>query len=174
MKTAFMIAALVGFALFSIHVKRELRRDKSPLAGLQIGSQLQDFTLEDPAGSPVSLRALAAGKKLVMINFWASWCGPCRIEMPAFDSLYTSKGGEGLLIVGINEDEERVKADQYLIERPVTFPILMDPQGLLMQQFGVRALPTTVFVDAGLKIQMVQEGLQPTPEFLIDALLKAQ
>ena len=82
--------------------------------------------------------------------------------------------GDGLLIVGINEDEERAKADEYLAEKPVTFPILMDPQGALMQQFGVRALPTTVFVDGSLTIQMVQEGLQQTPEFLIDALLKAQ
>lgn len=173
MKTALLISFLALFAAFSIKVKNDLRREKSPLEAIQIGQALPDFTLPNPAGTDVTLSQSLAQNKIVVINFWASWCAPCRIEMPSFEKMYQSKKDSGLLILAVNEDEERAKMDEYLLQKPVSFPVLVDRNSELMKRFGVQALPTTILVGGDGKVQMVYQGLQEYMEFLIDAQLKS-
>jgi peroxiredoxin len=172
MKTALLIAFLALSAAFSIKVKNDLRHEKSPLEAIQIGQTLPDFTLPNPAGTDVTLSQSLAQNKIVVINFWASWCAPCRIEMPSFEKMYQSKKDRGLLILAVNEDEERAKMDEYLQQKPVSFPVLVDRNSELMKQFGVQALPTTIVVGEDGKVQMVYQGLQEYMEFLIDPKLK--
>jgi len=173
MKTALVIIFLCGFSVFSAIVKNELRIGKSPLATLTVGQAMPNFTLRDPAGAETTLSKVTAEKKLVMINFWASWCAPCRLEMPGFEKLYTSKNKDGFVILAVNEDEERSKLDAYLKEKPLTFPVLLDPDSALMKQFGVRALPTTILVGGDGKILEVIEGVQEYLEYSVEANLKA-
>src|SRR5213080_1036703 len=99
MRTSIQVAVfLVGFALFSVTVKRELR-------------------------------AVASRNKVVLVNFWATWCGPCRIELPQFAKLYKEKSGRGLEILAVNEDREDGKLTEYLKEKPLSFPVLVDKDG---------------------------------------------
>src|SRR5947209_9223682 len=98
MKPAATILLLCLFAVFSIAVKTELRREKSPVATLKIGEPMPDFELADVGGNTVELSEAIRGKKLVMINFWASWCGPCRVEMPSFEKLYNDEKDHGFII----------------------------------------------------------------------------
>lgn len=172
MKTPITILFLCAFAAFSVIVKNELLVDRSPLEALKIGQQMPDFTLADAEGHEFRLNEVTAEKRLVMINFWASWCGPCRIEMPGFEKIYTSKKDAGFTILAINEDEERARADTYLSEKPVSFPVLFDRDSALMKRFGVRALPTTIIVGHDRKIRQVTEGVSEYVSTMIQTYLK--
>ena len=162
-----------AFAVFSVYVKSELRQERSPIEGLRIGEKMPDFSLRDPSGAEVSLSSALNQNKIIAINFWASWCGPCRLEMPGFEKLYASKHPEGFTILAVNEDEKRADMDDYLARKPITFPVLLDPGSGFMKQLHVRALPTTILVGRDGRIRQVTEGIQQYLSVFVDAELKA-
>jgi len=84
---------------------------------------------------------------VILLNFWASWCGPCRTEMPLLDDLYQEYRDYGFTVLGVNLDENRDQADRLLDKIPVTFPVLFDPQNSTSETYGVDAMPTTVLID---------------------------
>ena len=135
---------------------------------------MPDFTVTDLAGKPAKFSELSRGKKLVAINFWATWCGPCRMEMPGFEKLFRDKTGEGFTILAINEDKERAKLDAYLKEKTVTFPVLVDQEQKLSEKLGITALPTTILVGADGRVQEVFEGVQPYLQYRIERLLREE
>jgi peroxiredoxin len=171
MKAALAVIFLVVFAVFSVALKTELRRDKSPIAALKINSQMRDFSLPDTNGKAVKLSEMMRDKKIVLVNFWASWCGPCRVEMPSFEKLYNEEKNNGFIILAISEDDQRPKLDQYLKQRPVSFPVLIDVDGALAKQLKVQSLPTTVLVEHDGKIREVHEGVQPYLQYSVQAAL---
>jgi thiol-disulfide isomerase/thioredoxin len=171
MKTAALIAFFSAFAILSVAVKNELRRGESPSGMLQIGQAIPDFTLPDRTGQYFRFRQTANGHKLVIVNFWASWCEPCRLEMPSLEKMYKTKSKDGLLILAINEDEQPEALETYLKEKPVSFPVLLDADGALMKQLGGRAFPTTILVGSDGRVQMVFEGVQEYLPFMVDGYL---
>jgi peroxiredoxin len=173
MKKWVTLGFLAAFAVFSAMVKTDLRKNVSPLPQIRIGEPLKDLTFLNTAGEEVTLQQLSTGKRVVVLNFWASWCAPCRVEMPSFSKVYSDREKDGVLILGINEDEDRSNMETYLNERPVHFPILIDRESAAMKQLGVRALPTTIIVDGDGKVLQVQEGILEYLELLIDTHLKA-
>ncbi len=84
--------------------------------------------------------------KVVYLDFWASWCVPCRESFPFMDQLERDLGSQGLVVVAINVDTERRLADQFLAETPVHFKIFYDPAGALAEQWKVEGMPTTVLI----------------------------
>jgi peroxiredoxin len=142
MKTAIALLLLAGFAVFSVRVKNQLNTKESPLTAVKLGQPMPDFTLPDASGQLVKFSDVSRQNKVVLINFWASWCTPCRMEMPEFEQLYAAKKGEGFALLAINVDKEREKADAYLKSKPVSFPVLIDKDGAVAKQFGLEALPT--------------------------------
>ena len=171
MKTAILVLFLCLFALFSFTLKTELRREKSPVAALKIGEAMPDFTLPDSSGKTVKLSEVLREKKLVLINFWATWCGPCRVEMPSFEQLYNEQKNNGFTILAIAEDKERAKVDQYLKEKPVSFPVLIDQGSALATQLKIESFPTTVLLDQNGKIRQVHEGVDPYLKYSVQAAL---
>jgi cytochrome c biogenesis protein CcmG/thiol:disulfide interchange protein DsbE len=171
MKIAVSLFAFCLFAVFSVTVKNQLRKAKSPLEALTIGQQMPAFTLPDQKGVPVKFTEGPQTAKLTMINFWATWCVPCRMEMPQFEKLHAARQKDGLLILAVNEDEKLSDLDAYLKAKPVSFPVLVDTDGTLAKQFGIRAFPTTILVDGDGRILRVIEGLEPYLEFQIDGYL---
>jgi thiol-disulfide isomerase/thioredoxin len=120
---------------------------------------------------PVKLSEVLREKKLVLINFWATWCGPCRVEMPSFEQLFNEQKNEGFTILAIAEDKDRAKVDQYLEGKPVSFPVLLDPDNALGKQFKIESLPTTVLVDGNGRIQEVHQGVDPYLKYTVQATL---
>jgi len=86
--------------------------------------------------------------KVVVVNFWATWCMPCRQEMPAMNRLKAQVGGKGIKLIGVNVDETEAAINRFLEQVPVDFTILMDPGAETTQSWRVRGLPTTYIVDA--------------------------
>lgn len=116
-----------------------------PLLAAEEGKPAPDFTLKALDGSNVKLNELRG--TVVLVNFWASWCGPCRTEMPLLDNLYREYRDYGFTVLGINLDEEHSQALKLLDKVPVTFPVLFDPDNRTSETFAVDAMPTTVLID---------------------------
>ena len=105
----------------------------------------EDFTLPMPGGK--SFRLSDHRGKAVLVNFWATWCPPCREEMPAMERLYQSYKDRGLVLVAISLDTDSSLAAPFVHEKKLTFPIALDPKAEVANKYGVRALPSSFVVD---------------------------
>ena len=118
-----------------------------------------DFTLNSNSGQ--NLRLSEYRGEVVMINFWASWCGPCRQEMPLLDELYMQYQPMGFTILGVNVEEDSSKAEALLNEIPVNFPVLFDTQSKVSKLYDVIAMPSTILVDRDGNIRYLHHGYKP-------------
>jgi cytochrome c biogenesis protein CcmG/thiol:disulfide interchange protein DsbE len=127
-----------------------------------IGSQPKDFALPrlETAGrggapaKPVKLSDLSG--KAVILDFWASWCGPCRAQAPIVDQVSQSLSGRGLVALGIVTDDDPEAARRFLAEHPVRYPSVVDEQHEASSAFGVQGLPTLVALDRTGKVVAVR------------------
>jgi len=118
-----------------------------------------DFTLPDATGTEVALDDFAGD--VVLLNFWASWCGPCREEMPLLDQLSDRYSDLGFTMLGINVEEDSSLADRFLEGTPVDFPILYDRANSVSQLYDVVAMPTTIILDRQGTVRFVHHGYEP-------------
>src|ERR1700735_2345131 len=114
------------------------------------------------AGAPVSLAGLKG--QVVLINFWASWCGPCRQEMPVLDQLYRKYKPAGFTLLGVNVEPKSADALGFLKTTPVSFPILFDTQSKVSNLYEVAGMPSTVIVDRKGTVRYVHQGYKPGDE----------
>lgn len=128
-------------------------------AAFGAGESAPDFALASSTGKNVRLKELRG--QVVLLNFWASWCGPCRQEMPLLDDIYKKYSKLGFVILGINVEQDNSKAKTYLHDVPVTFPILYDPKNELTKTYNVNAMPTTVIIDRNGKVRYIHAGYKP-------------
>ncbi|MCZ6479861.1 MAG: TlpA disulfide reductase family protein [candidate division NC10 bacterium] len=112
-----------------------------------VGHPAPDFTLPNLQGRPVQLSNFR-GKKAVFINFWATWCPPCRLEMPMMEKAYHVYKGDGLEILAISVDSgPKSLVRNFIQEFELTFPALLDPDMKTMNQFRIFAIPASFLVD---------------------------
>jgi peroxiredoxin len=105
----------------------------------------EDFTLTLVGGD--KLRLSTERGKVVMINFWATWCPPCREEMPAMERLWRQQKGQGFVLVAVSVDSDTKNVKPFLDAHALTFPVALDPKMDLANTYGVRALPSSFIVD---------------------------
>ena len=96
--------------------------------------------------------------EVVLINFWASWCGPCRQEMPILSELHDKYKALGFTVLGVNVEEDPGKARKLLQEMPVSFPVLLDNESAVSKQYDVVAMPSTVLVDRQGNMRYLHKG----------------
>jgi len=110
-----------------------------------VGMQAEDFSLVDLEGKPQSLSHYRG--KIVLMNFWATWCKSCTTEMPAMQASFDKLRNKGLVVLAINELEDDATVREHIKQHGYTYPVLMDRDNKVANQFGVFGLPVSVFVD---------------------------
>jgi len=131
------------------------------LAGPE-GGPAPPFTLAARGGHDVTLAQYHG--QVVMINFWASWCGPCRQEMPLLESIYKKYNKLGFTLLGVNVEPDSKAADDWLKETPVSFPILYDKDSKVSKLYDVAGMPSTVIIDRSGKLRKIHRGYKPGDE----------
>jgi peroxiredoxin len=136
------------------------RADRSPLP--RKGFAAPDFTLETLDGQAIALSDLQG--QVVLINFWASWCLPCREEMPAIQQVYEQYRDQGFVVLAVNLQEQDAQVVAFVDQLELTFSVLMDRDGDVFERYRVMALPSTFFVDrAGVIQDLAVGGLLSRP-----------
>lgn len=122
----------------------------------RVENPVLDFTLPNTNGMAVSTGQFSG--QVMIINFWATWCAPCREEMPALQQIYNQHREHGLVLLGVNYGEDRDAVVSYAREIGVSFPLLLDRDMAVGQRYRVQGLPTTIFVDRQGMIQDMVVG----------------
>ena len=120
------------------------------------------FTLDARGGSQVNLAQYKG--QVVMLNFWASWCGPCRQEMPLLEDIYKKYNKLGFTLIGVNVEPDSKAADDWLKQTPVSFPILYDKNSKVSQLYDVSGMPSTVIIDRKGNLRYLHHGYKPGDE----------
>lgn len=121
-----------------------------------------DFTLKSFAGENLRLQEYRG--KVVLVNFWASWCGPCRQEMPILDRIQKRYGPLGLVTLGVNVDTDESSAREIAGDAHVTFPLLLDRQQEVSHSYQVAGMPFSVLIDRDGNVQYIHRGYKPGDE----------
>jgi peroxiredoxin len=146
--------ALVGLAI-AIYQITTLDMSNKP----KVGDEAPDFKLKKLNGEEVQLSQLRG--KAVMINFWGTWCEPCRTEMPAMQKAYEKYKDKGFEILAVNVAETEIAVSNFVEDYKLTFPILMDSQKETVRQYKISPLPSSIFVDPQGKItQFIESPLE--------------
>lgn len=126
--------------------------DQKPIKG----QQAPDFVLRNASGSLVKLSALRG--KVVWVNFWASWCVPCKQELPNIQKLYDEKRADGLEVLAVNWQDDQETATSFFSSRDLRLPLLLDRTGSVYEQYRLQGLPDSFFIDREGKIAALQFG----------------
>ena len=160
-KTFYLKSLFLILILLVLHSPAEgidtllLRAGIKPIKGSQTAP---NFSLEDLNGKKVDLKQFRG--KVVFLNFWATWCGPCKEEMPSMEALYQKFKEKGFVFLTISVDyEEKKKVKEFINKHHYTFPVLIDSKCLTLDLYGVKGIPTTILIDK--KGRMVGSAVGP-------------
>jgi len=134
------------------------------------GDPAPAFTLTTAAGETIALDKLKG--RVVYVDFWASWCGPCRRSFPWMNEMQQKYGPAGFTVVGVNVDKRRPDADRFLQQTPATFTIVYDPEGKAPGAYGVKGMPSSYLVDASGKIVAVESGFRDEQKVELEARIR--
>ena len=137
-----------------------------------VGMEVEDFQLTDLDGKPQSLGRYRG--KIVLLNFWATWCKPCTTEMPAMQAVYDKLRDKGFVVLAINELEDDAKVREHIKTYGHTFTVLMDRDNKVANQFGVFGLPVSVFIDQQGRVQEYIKGGLLTEQIINDVVARIQ
>jgi len=131
-------------------------------AGIKQAGPAPQFTLNARGGKAINLAQYKG--QVVMINFWATWCGPCRQEMPLLESIYKKYNKMGFTLLGVNVEPDSKPAEDWLKATPVSFPILFDTKSEVSKMYEVSGMPSTVIVDRKGNVRVIHHGYKPGDE----------
>jgi peroxiredoxin len=127
-----------------------------------VADEAPDFTLPTNAGE--NLRLSEQRGNVVMLNFWASWCGPCRQEMPLLDAMSQRYSAAGFVLLGVDVEEDNTDAKKIVKDLKITYPILFDTENKVSKLYSVETMPTTVMIDKKGKIRYINHGYKQGDE----------
>jgi peroxiredoxin len=174
-RITYSIILLLGFAWILVSADRSGTSTAGLIPAPQQGFLAPEFELQSTSGETVKLSDLRG--QAVLINLWATWCPPCRAEMPAIEKVYNEYKDQGLVVLAVNMTYQDTPIDiaPFVAEYGLTFPILLDPAGSVGTAYQLRSLPSSFFINRNGVINEVVIG-GPMAEALlrtrVEALLK--
>lgn len=138
---------------------------------LGVGSVAPNLSAPSNDGRALSLAQFKG--QVVYLDFWASWCAPCREAMPVMDATYQRYRDRGLVVLGVNVDTDRKSAQRMLDQVQPTFPIAFDPDGKWPEAFGLKDMPTSYLIDAKGVVRYVRKGYRERDEQQLETAIKA-
>jgi peroxiredoxin len=139
-------------------------------ANLQPSAIAPDFTLRSMDGP--NLRLQEQRGRVVLVNFWASWCGPCRQEMPHLNKLYDKYRGSGFVLLGVNIDDNARTATDLATKLGLKFPVLLDTDKTVSKLYEMGAMPSTVVIDREGKVRYLHRGYRDGYEVTYDEQIR--
>ena len=136
--------------------------------GPEVGTMAPDFSLATLGGQSVSLSSLQG--KPILLNFWATYCSPCRVEMPYMQAIFEEKAGEGLVVIAINVGEDESLVRGVVEETGITFPTAIDFTHAVSGDYQIRYIPATFFIDDAGAIKSMRVGAFRDEAELSDSL----
>jgi peroxiredoxin len=133
-----------------------------PALAITTSAPAPQFSLAARGGKTINLAQYKG--QVVMINFWATWCGPCRQEMPLLESIYKKYNKMGFTLLGVNVEPDSKAAEGWLKATPVSFPILFDTKSEVSKMYEVAGMPSTVIVDRKGNVRVIHRGYKPGDE----------
>jgi thiol-disulfide isomerase/thioredoxin len=121
-----------------------------------------NFSLAARGGQKLSLSQYKG--QVVMINFWATWCGPCRQEMPLLDAMYQKYKRMGFTLIGVNVEPDSKAAEEFLKKVPVSFPVAFDPDSSVSKLYAVQGMPSSIIIDRKGNARVIHRGYRPGDE----------
>ena len=140
-------------------------------AALSVGDDPPPIDMPDQHGEKVDLEELRG--KVVLVDFWASWCGPCKQEMPVLEALHKKYADQGLVVVGVNIDTSAKKMRSFLRGAPVSFRIVHDPKITIAQRYEPPTMPSSYFIGRDGKLRYVHQGFRKEDAEGIEAKVKS-
>ena len=146
----------------------------SASAAVQLSSNAPDFTLKSASGA--NLRLQEQRGQVVLVNFWATWCGPCRQELPHLNSLYDKYRASGFVLLGVNIDDDPRLATALAAKLGLRFPVLLDADKKVSRVYDMSAMPATLLIDRDGRVRHIhrgyRDGVEKTYEEQVRSLLK--
>ncbi|MEO8752598.1 MAG: TlpA disulfide reductase family protein [Casimicrobiaceae bacterium] len=127
-----------------------------PAYATEAGQPAPAFALPTAKGDTVALDKLRG--KVVYVDFWASWCGPCRRSFPWMNEMQQKYGAKGFTVVAVNVDKKRSDAEKFLVQNPANFTVVYDEAGATPAAYGVKGMPSSYLVDARGNVTFVERG----------------
>jgi thiol-disulfide isomerase/thioredoxin len=143
----------------------------APLHAAKPGDAAPPFSLPAASGAATTLASLRGS--VVYVDFWASWCTPCRRSFPWMNALQARYGSRGLAIVAINVDKRRPDAERFLRDVPATFPVVFDAAGATPAAFDVKGMPSSYLIDRNGIVVAVEEGFHDEHVAALEARIRA-
>jgi peroxiredoxin len=134
------------------------------------GGSAPDFTLRTADGK--NLRLHEQRGRVVLVNFWATWCGPCRQEMPLLEQLHQKYQGSGFTLLGVNVDSDSRQAISLASKLGVSFPVLLDGEKTVSKLYDLNSMPSTLLIDRDGKVRYVHRGYQAGYEALYEKQIR--
>lgn len=146
--------ALVLIIVFSLLLSAPRAQNVLPA---QVGAALGDFTLSDIDGGTVHLSDFKG--RPVLINAWATWCPPCKAEMPLLNQYYQAHASQGFVLLAVNAGDSRQEAASFATQKGLAFPVLLDPGTQLLNQLAIHSFPTSILVGKDGKVKTIHMGM---------------
>ena len=142
----------------------------APALAVDAGQPAPAFALPRASGDALTLESLKG--RVVFVDFWASWCAPCKRSFPWMNEMHRKYGDKGLTIVAVNVDKRRADADRFLAQVPAAFPVVYDPEGKAPAAYGVKGMPSSYLIDARGNVVQVESGFNDDHAAAIEARIR--
>ncbi len=178
-RTMMWIVVGILFAIGSVAIHHQVKIEGvgagSAMAGrlgnLEVGSESPDFSATDLQGRQITLSELL-DHKVVVVDFWATWCGPCLLAMPGLQEVHDEFSGRGVEVLAVNLGEGREQIQDFLDENGYTFPVVADQDLAIGGLFGVSGIPAQVVVNREGLLESIQVGYSPGMKHALRRLLE--